>query len=69
MVKPLLGVGTAMASFSESYKNESQLFQLTSSVLNFGKYMLDPDLRAQKVCIILYFTVICSTKLTSLLKS
>ena len=38
-----------MASFSDGYRNASQLLQLTTSLLNSGKYILDPDLRAQKV--------------------
>ncbi|XP_052059671.1 hormone-sensitive lipase-like [Mytilus californianus] len=49
MVKPLHGVGVAMASFSDGYKNESHLLQLTTALFNSGKYFLDPDLRAQRV--------------------
>lgn len=49
MVKPLHGVGVAMASFSDGYQNESHLLQLTTALFNSGKYFLDPDLRAQRV--------------------
>lgn len=49
MVKPLQGVGVAMASFSDGYKNDSQLLQLTTSLYSSCKYILDPDLRAQRV--------------------
>ncbi|KAL5019642.1 hypothetical protein ScPMuIL_002534 [Solemya velum] len=49
MQKPLNVVSIAMASFSEGYQETSNMMQLASSLFNSGKYILNPDLRAQQV--------------------
>lgn len=39
----------AMASFSEGYQESSHVLQFASSIMNSGKYMMSPELRAEQV--------------------
>ncbi|KAJ8316188.1 hypothetical protein KUTeg_006202 [Tegillarca granosa] len=47
--KPLNVVMVAMASFSEGYQESSHVLQFASSIMNSGKYMMSPELRAEQV--------------------
>jgi hypothetical protein len=38
-----------MASFAEGYQENSQLMKVATSLFNSGKYIMNPDLRAQQV--------------------
>ncbi|XP_064613572.1 hormone-sensitive lipase-like [Liolophura sinensis] len=49
MQRPLQVVSVAMASFGDGYQETSGLMQFASSVLNSGKYLLDPELRGKQV--------------------
>ena len=50
MVRPLTTIALVMASYSEGYNQNSVMMKLASSILSGGKYLLDPELRAEKVC-------------------
>ncbi|XP_059176328.1 uncharacterized protein LOC131956011 isoform X2 [Physella acuta] len=49
MQRPMHAMAIAMASYSEGYLETSQMMQVATSVFNSGKYILDPELRAQQV--------------------
>ena len=51
MQKPLMAVCLFMASFSDGYlsENSSLVMKFASSVLGGSRYVMDPELRAQKV--------------------
>lgn len=49
MHRPLTTVAVAMASFSEGYLEKTHFKQLTASVVNSGKYLMNPELRAEQV--------------------
>ena len=49
MQRPLTTVAVAMASFSEGYLEKTHFKQLTASVVNSGKYLMNPELRAEQV--------------------
>ena len=50
MVRLLTTISLVMASYSEGYHENSVVMKLANSVLSGGKYLLDPELRAEKVC-------------------
>ena len=50
MVRLLTTISLVMASYSEGYHENSIVMKLANSVLSGGKYLLDPELRAEKVC-------------------
>ncbi|KAI0220041.1 Hormone-sensitive lipase [Lamellibrachia satsuma] len=49
MVRILTTISLVMASYSEGYNQNSVMMKLASSVLSGGKYLLDPELRAEKI--------------------
>ena len=49
MQKPLSAIVIALASFSEGYGIESTVYRLYSSMVTSGKYLLDPEQRAERV--------------------
>ncbi|XP_041373869.1 hormone-sensitive lipase-like [Gigantopelta aegis] len=49
MQRPLIVVAIAMASFSEGYQENSQIMKLATSIFSSGKYLFNPELRAQQV--------------------
>ncbi|KAL8612264.1 hypothetical protein ACOMHN_038176 [Nucella lapillus] len=49
MQRPLNVVAIAMASFAEGYQENSQIMKVATSLFNSGKYIINPDLRAQQV--------------------
>ena len=53
MQRPLNVVAIAMASFAEGYQENSQIMKVATSLFNSGKYIMDPDLRAQQVTLTL----------------
>ena len=57
MVRPLVTINLVLASFSEGYGHSSSLLKIASSVIGSRKYILDPELRAERVNdgIVLYF--------------
>ena len=50
MVRLLTTISLVMASYSEGYHENNVVMKLANSVLSGGKYLLDPELRAEKVC-------------------
>ncbi|KAK7105785.1 hypothetical protein V1264_017119 [Littorina saxatilis] len=49
MQRPLHLLTIAMASFGEGYQESSQIMKVATSLFNSGKYIMNPDLRAQQV--------------------
>ncbi|BFZ14026.1 hypothetical protein BsWGS_17065 [Bradybaena similaris] len=49
MQRPMQLLAIAMASYSEGYLEPNQMMQVATSVFNSGKYILDPELRAQQM--------------------
>lgn len=49
MHRPLQTIAVAMASFSETYKEKSQMMQFANSVISSGKYLVNPELRGRQV--------------------
>lgn len=48
--KPLATINLVMASFSEGYYNHSStVMKFANSIIGGSKYMMDPELRAQRV--------------------
>lgn len=60
MQRPLQVVSVAMASFGDGYQETSGLMQFASSLLNSGKYLLDPELRGKQVIIAVNYLVYTS---------
>ncbi|XP_074652291.1 hormone-sensitive lipase-like [Tubulanus polymorphus] len=54
MQKPLNGLNVALAWYSENYEKAelhgTSMSKFTSSLMSGGKYLMNPELRAQKVC-------------------
>lgn len=51
MARPLAGICLFMASFSDGYlsENSSTIMRVANSVVGGGRYLIDPELRGEKV--------------------
>ena len=58
MSRPLAGVCVFMASFSDGYlsENSSTVMRVANSLLGGGRYIIDPELRGEKVSIVNWYS-------------
>ena len=61
MQRPLNVVAIAMASFAEGYQENSQIMKVATSLFNSGKYIMNPDLRAQQVRFLINYSFVKDT--------